>query len=198
MVEEKRVSSFVNYRWLRGSECERNRNWDSGQQERKAQLGEKQNAIWEKNVFVYVCLSWKRRKAKEGNEKEKSKQEGKKTAFANDLHWKISFRRQNKDHFPINETIQVFVLSVVAYILRAMCKNEARGGKRGKKVLALNFSASVSTHPFGQADVSSNACGPPVLSPLGLRLKLNLVRLSDKDFAIGKAEGKQEVGEVDH
>lgn len=41
MVEDIKFSSCVNYRWVRGSECDRN----SDQQGIKAQLGRKQNAI---------------------------------------------------------------------------------------------------------------------------------------------------------
>ncbi len=49
----------------------------------------------------------------------------------------------------------------------------------GFELFGLSLNPSIS-----QAEVSSSPCGPPVFLPLGLRLKLNLVQLSDKDFAM--------------
>lgn len=50
----------------------------------------------------------------------------------------------------------------------------------------------LSLNPSISQAVSSSPCGPPVFSPLGPRLELNLVRLSDKDFAIvPEAEGSK-------
>lgn len=50
---------------------------------------------------------------------------------------------------------------------------------------------------FNQAEMSSSPCGPPVFSPLGLRLELNLEWFSDKDFAmVPKAEGNKRSGKL--
>lgn len=76
MVEKKKVSSCVNYRRYEAVNVKETKTGDSGQLERTAQLGEKQNAIREKNVFVCMGLSKRRRKGKKENEKEKRKQRG--------------------------------------------------------------------------------------------------------------------------
>lgn len=53
MIKDKRVSSWVNDRWVRGSECERKTYWRQWSARNKTQLGEIQNAKVKK-MFVYV------------------------------------------------------------------------------------------------------------------------------------------------
>lgn len=101
---------------------------------------------YEKKKKVCVCLSWKRSEGQRGEQKGRASRR-KKTTFSNDLHWRISFRRQNKDLFPASKTIQI---SVEAYVLKARAKLKQEEPTENKKVWALNFSASASTHVFAR------------------------------------------------
>lgn len=138
-------------------------------------------------MCLCMCVCHKREESQRDRWEENSKQEGKEQLLLM-TYIEKSFRRQ--DHYPTNETIQVFLLCVVAYILRAWLKmkqEEPRERKKsvGFELLSLSLKPSIS-----QAEVSSSPCGPPsVLLPLGLWLKLNLVWLSDKSFAMIPKEG---------
>lgn len=57
MAEEKKVSSYVNYRWVRGSECERNRNWRQWSAIEKKHSWEKNKMPFERKMCLCVCLS---------------------------------------------------------------------------------------------------------------------------------------------
>lgn len=75
---------------------------------------------------------------------------------------------------------------------KEMCKNEAERAKREEKSVGFELFGLSLNPSISQAEVSSSPCGPPVFSPLSLWLELNLVRLSDKDFAmVLKAEGNK-------
>lgn len=78
MVEQKKVSSCVNYRWLRGSECERNRNWGQWSAWEKSTAGRKTKChTTDKCVCVCVFVI-KEKKREKGEWEGKEKTEGEK------------------------------------------------------------------------------------------------------------------------
>lgn len=77
----------------------------------------------------------------------------------------------------------------VSYVYRAHVKLKTAKREEKKKIVGFELFGLILNPSISQAEVSSSPCGPPVFLPLGLRLELNLVQLSDEDFAmIPKAE----------
>lgn len=94
---------------------------DSGQ-ERKTQLVEKQNAIWEKNVFVYARVM-KKKKSQRGERRRRACRRKTKIAFA--LHWKISFRRHNEDYYQLMKPFECLCCKA-ASVLKSCVKKEGK------------------------------------------------------------------------
>lgn len=114
---------------------------DSGQRERKAQLGEKLNAIWkEKKVFVFVCVFVT---------KEKKSQRGEKT-----MNYTERSHSEDRISQPIKPFKCLFWACRHTFVKKEkkkkMKQKEPRRKKKKKKVFALNFSASALTHPLAQ------------------------------------------------
>lgn len=138
----------------------------------KAQLGEEQNPIWENNVFVYMWEEKPKREEQAG---------GKKQLF---LMTYIERSLSEDRTRTISQPMKQFkCLCWVCRAARVKMKPREK-----EKVLALNF-FSLSLNPsMNKAQVISSPCGPPVFSPLGPQLKLNLARLSDDYFAMAPEE----------
>lgn len=151
--------------------------------------------IWEKTVLQCVCLSWQRRESQTG-ESEARASTMTKTAFSKWPTLEYVFPKTEQGPFPNQQTIWVFVCEC-GYMCKKMKQEKPR--KEGKKCWLWTFQPQLQTHPLAWLKWAPVLEVPPVFSPLGLRLELNLARLSDEDFAIvPEKEGKQEVEEVDH
>lgn len=121
MVEEKKVSSCVNYRWVRGSEWERNRNWRQWLARKKytaVRKAECQN--------MSTCVFWKKSNKWAGLEP----------------LLMISFTSQNK-----NETIS-WIISSIQRKMSQNGRNKVLGlNLSGLSIKPFNSPAEVSTNP---------------------------------------------------
>lgn len=122
---------------------------DSGQQERSTMREE------------CVCIFVMKENRKPKREWEARASNMTKTSFADGLRWKMSFSRQDEDHFPTNKPFKCLCLSMAVYVFFRLSVNIKREqSRKQKKSVGFELFCLSLTPSISQEEVSSSPWGP--------------------------------------